>query len=102
MRDFLLRTTRVAAIAGAALLVTACGGDSDEAANEAAANATDAGQLLDAPANDASAMEAAMNASEPAPPAAAGNQGTDSSDVLGNTSGGDTGGNTVESNVSGM
>jgi len=31
-----------------------------------------------------------------------GSQGTDATNVLGNSSGGDTGGNTVESNVSGM
>ena len=102
MRPSFSTTARFAAIAGAALLVAACGGDGDEAANEGGANAVDANALMDAPANDASAIESAANASEPVLPADMGNQGTDSSDVLGNSSGGDTGGNSVESNVSGM
>ena len=96
MRPFLT----FAVLAGAALAVAACG-DRDEAANEAAANTLDANLTLEAPANDASALETAVPAAEPAP-IANGTAGNDSEPVLGETSGGDTGGNTVESNVSGM
>ena len=100
MRHTLFHGIRMTALAGAALIVAACGGD--DAADEAANDSLDSNLMLEQPMNDASAMESAANALEPAPPADTGNQGTDSTDVLGNTSGGDTGGNTVESNVSGM
>ena len=101
MTRILFRTARISAIAGAALLAAACGGDGDEAANQAMANEADANLMLNAPANDASALESAINAAEPTI-GENGSQGTDAVDVLGNTSGGDTGGNTAESNVSGM
>ncbi len=102
MRHSYSFTLRLAAAAGAALLVAACGGGGDEAANQSGGDATDANMMMEAPANDASALEAAANATQPAAPDANGSQGTDAADVLGNGSGGDTGGNTVESNVSGM
>ncbi|HWT11437.1 MAG TPA: hypothetical protein VN231_01640 [Allosphingosinicella sp.] len=103
MTDPFIRTARAAAIAGAALLAAACGGAGDGAANDAVANALDSDLMLDAPANDASAMESAANAGDPAPVAADnGSEETNAADPLGETSGGDTGGNTVDSNVSGM
>ncbi|HEV2866565.1 MAG TPA: hypothetical protein VGX37_08610 [Allosphingosinicella sp.] len=102
MRKYPLSWTKAAAIAGAALLLSGCGGDADQAANDAGANTADANAMLDETGNDASAMESATNAADTAPVANTGSQGTDSPDVLGNTSGGDTGGNTAESNVSGM
>ena len=100
MHDHLTRTGRLALIAGAALLASACGGGGD-AQNESAANATDANLMLDQPANDASAMESAVNATEATPYTVPGNE-SDGNDVLGETEGGDTGGNTIDSNVSGM
>ena len=103
MRDPWMKAARMAAIAGAMLLMPACGDDGGEAANDAAANMIDSNAMLAEPANDASAMEAAVNATEPAPVTTnTGDQGNDSTDVLGETSGGDTGGNTVESNIGGM
>ena len=98
MRDLLTRSSRLALAGGAALLIAGCGGG-DDAANVADANALDANTLLDEPTNDASAMESVANATEPAI-TDTGNQSSNSTDVLGNTSGGDTGGNTVESNIS--
>ena len=99
MRDLLTRSGTLALAAGATLLVTACG-DSGDPTNAAEANNLDANLLLDQPVNDASAMESAVNAIDPVA-TETGNQATDSPPVLGNTSGGDTGGNTV-SNVSAM
>lgn len=102
MPQFFSVARRFAAVAGAALLVTACGGGDDEAADQGGANAADANMMIDAPANDASALESAANAVDPMAPAENGSEGTDSTNVLGNGSGGDTGGDTAESNVSGM
>lgn len=104
MRDLFSATARMAFVAGAALLVAACGGGTDEeaGANNVAADELDSNLMLEAPANDASALETTMNVPEPEPTLNTGTTGTDASDVLGNTSGGDTGGNTVESNVTGM
>ena len=99
MRDLLTRSARLAIVTGACLFVAGCGGGG-EAANDAAVNAMDSNLMIDEPANDASAMESAVNAPEPMPVTNAGE--TDTNDVLGETDGGDTGGNTVESNVSGM
>lgn len=94
MRD-LIFTAKAAMIAGAALALAACGGE--PAVNNAAGNELDANMTLEEPANDASAMEAAGNAAEaPAP------DGNAAEDAAGETDGGDTGGNTLESNVSGM
>lgn len=101
MRNLLSSSPRLAIIASAALLVTACG-DGGEATNNAGAEALDSNAMLDTLGNDASALESVGNAGETLPPVDTGNQGTDATNVLGDTSGGDTGGNTVESNVSGM
>ena len=101
MRHLLSFSGRLAMIAGAALLATACG-DSGEATNNSGVEALESNLMLDTLGNDASALESVGNATEPLPPIETGNQSTNSSDVLGETSGGDTGGNTVESNVSGM
>ena len=108
MRDLLSSSsTRLAMIAGAALFVAACG-DGGEATNNSGIEELDSNMMLDTLGNDASALESIGNAGEPLPPVDTGNQGveanqgTESTDVLGTTSGGDTGGNTVESNVSAM
>lgn len=98
MRISLNLTGRMAFIAGAALLAASCGGGS-EATTENNLSAADVNAMLEQPGNDQSAMESAANMSEPSPAA---NESTDANGVLGDTSGGDTGGNTVESNVSGM
>ena len=63
MRNLMLRS---ALIAGATLALAACGG-SDKAADNSA-NEVDANVMMDEPANDASAMEAASNTAEPLPP----------------------------------
>ena len=99
MRDLLTRGGTLALAAGAALLVAACGGGGD-AGNATDTNALDANVLLEQPVNDASALESAVNATDPVV-TDTGNQGTDTPAVLGNSSGGDTGGNTV-GNVSAM
>ena len=96
MRDLLTRTGQVAMLAGAALLVASCG-RGHNAAEDNMANTLDVNAMLEQPANDQSAMESAVNATEPAADV---NQS--SNEVLGDTGGGDTGGNTVDSNVSGM
>jgi len=100
MRQPFAIAARLAAVAGAALFVTGCGGD-DEAANQAGADAPNANMMMEAPANDASALEAAANAAQPSAPDVNGSQGTDAPGVLGNRSGGNGGGNAAESNVSG-
>ena len=100
MRHFLTCTGRLAIVAGASLLVAGCGGGG-EATNGAAVNAMDSNLMIDEPANDADAMESAVNAPELTPVTNAG-EGADGNAVLGETDGGDTGGNTVDSNVSGM
>ena len=87
-----------AMVAGAALLAAGCG-TGDDAANRADANALDANLMLEGPGNDASAMESAVNATEPV--AVNSSEDGNASDVLGETRGGDTGGNTIESNASG-
>jgi len=95
MRD-LMMTSRIAILAGAALALAACSGG-DTAANNATGNELDQNMMLEEPANDASAMEAVGNATEA--PAETTNA---AEDTMGETDGGDTGGNTVDSNVSGM
>jgi hypothetical protein len=102
MRRSWRELAKAATIAVAALAVAACGDDGGESANQAGANAIDANAMLTDPGNDASAMESVANATEPAPVANAAEPGNDAGGVLGETSGGDTGGNTVESNVSAM
>ena len=94
MRD-LNFTAKAAIAAGAALALAAC--SAEPAANNAAANELDANMALEEPANDASAMEAAGNAAETAPAT-----GNEANEVDGQTEGGDTGGNNVESNTVGM
>jgi hypothetical protein len=95
MRD-LLSPTRISIMAGSALFVAACGGG-ESTVNESAANDMESNMLLDMPGNDASALES-MEPIESAPPVA--NVGEE--DVPGETSGGDTGGNTVDNDVAGM
>lgn len=88
--------SRAALIAGATLVLSACGGGEKAADN--GANELDANAMMAEPANDMSAMEGAANATEPLP-----EPGNDSGDdVLGETEGGDTGGETVETNTPGM
>lgn len=93
MRIF-LTTTRLTLAAGAALIVAGCSGG-ESATN--AANDLGSNVVLEEPANDASALESAANVTEPLPV-----------DNMTNiveepqTSGGDTGGNSLESNVTGM
>ena len=98
MRQVGNQTARLTIVLGAALIVAGCGGGED-ATNAADTNTLDANLLLDQPANDASALESAVNATEPV--VTEGNEQGNATDVLGETSGGDTGGNTVETNVSG-
>ena len=100
MRDILTRSGTAAIAVGLALAVSACGG-SEEATDAGANNMIDANALFEEPANDASAMESVTNVEEPLPEVNAGNA-SETNEVLGETSGGDTGGNTVDSNVSGM
>ena len=83
-------------VAGAALLVAGCG-TGDDTANLADANALDANLMLDEPGNDASAMESAVNATEPVEA----NSSEGGNDLLGEARDGDTGGNRIESNASG-
>lgn len=94
----LLSTTRISIIAGSALFVAACGGSGETPANQGAANDLESNMMLDTPGNDASAMESVTNVVEPLPTA---NLGAEEN-ALGETSGGDTGGETVDSNVAGM
>ena len=84
---------------GGALLVSACG--QQATTNNMTVNATSIGNDLSLPMNDASAMESAANVSTMPPPT---DNMTNSADTppLGETTGGDTGGNTVQSNVTGM
>ena len=101
MRPSFTRPATAALIAGLSIALAGCGGDT-EAANEAAPNAVDANLMFEEPANDASAMESVANVSEPPPLDTNVSQPIDDTGALGETSGGDTGGNTVESNVAGM
>lgn len=95
----MIRTaTRIALAAGTALALAACG-DGESADN--AANAVDSNLMFEEPANDQSALESAYNATEPMPVMDDANAGGDV-DASGETDGGDTGGNTLESNVAGM
>jgi hypothetical protein len=94
MRDP-VSTVKAALAAGAILALAACGGE--PAANTEAGNELDANMTLEEPANDASAMEAVGNAAETPPP-----EENAADDAEGETEGGDTGGNNVESNTVGM
>ena len=88
MRNLILKT---ALIAGAALAVAGC--NRAEAPANNVSNELDANLTLSEPANDQSAMESVANVAEPVAPA---------NDSEGSDSGGDTGGNNVESNTVGM
>jgi len=91
-----------AVLTGLALLIPACGDDAP-VANEAAVNAPEGNFMLDSPGNDASAMESVNDATEPAhlssendaaptePP-----PGENAAAVLGESEGGDTGGNVTD------
>ena len=106
MHGFVPRLARTALIAIAASLAAGCGGGGD--AEESNAGALDANAMLEQPANDASAMESAYNAAEPAADspvpdnAADPDEAPEPSGPAGETSGGDTGGNTLDSNVAAM
>ena len=88
---------KFAMLAGAALAVSACGGNSAPA-NNVANEVVDNGSLV-APGNDASAMESVTNAPLPPPPPAESNSGNsavpDSAPPPSSTP-------NVESNVAGM
>lgn len=102
MRDLFSTVAKTAIIAGAALAVAACGGR-QAAVNNAAANDLDANMSFGSPGNDASAMESAANmSSAPAPSTKAGNGAADTEPLPTGTGTGDSGGDQVESNVSGM
>lgn len=94
----LLSTTRMSIIAGSALFVAACGGGSETTVNQGAANDLESNMMLDTPGNDASAMESVGNLAEPLPTANLGEAEANMAD----DAGGDTGGETVDSNVAGM
>jgi hypothetical protein len=96
MRNLHLTSARVAALAAAALAVAACSGS--ESSDNVVAN--DAGNLiLEEPANDASALETAANATEMVP---LGNEAEMAPETP-ETTGGDTGGNSQQGNdVAGM
>jgi len=91
MRQMIIRS---ALIAGAALGLAACGGG--EKASDNVANDIDMNTSME-PLNDQSAMEAVTNAPEPMPEP----QTNGADNVLGDTDGGDTGGEVV-SNTPGM
>lgn len=100
MRDLGIRAARLAIVLGAALAVAGCGG-SEPSTNAADLNSLDANVMIEEPANDASAMESAVNATEPVD-TNTGEESNASDDVLGESEGGDTGGNTTGGNVTGM
>jgi hypothetical protein len=84
-------------VTGAALAVAACG--SRPAATNVATNAASVANDLNTPMNDASAIETTTNAGI-TPPAS--NLANSTEAPIGPTRGGDTGGNTVQSNIAGM
>jgi hypothetical protein len=93
MRDLMQISARLSIAAGAALFVAGCSGS--ESANTAA-NDLGGNLVFEEPANDASAMESAANATD----LMADNMANMAEDA--ETDGGDTGGNSLESNVTGM
>ena len=100
MRSLVTDAGRLMMVAGAALAVAGCSSSNEEATEAADVNALDANLMLEQAGNDASAMESVANVSEPTVTTNAG-EGGNATDVLGETSGGDTGGNTVDANRSG-
>ena len=102
MRVILSRSVTFAFVAGLALAVAGCSGSSEPAA-EADANLAESNMILDEPANDASAVESAAAGTQPVDVIeTTTTNAAEETEPLGETSGGDTGGNTVDSNVSGM
>lgn len=105
MPEFGPRLVRAALIAAGVSLAAGCGGDGAEDSN---AGALDANAMLEQPANDASAMESVYNAAEPAADSTEPGNAADSDEAAeetgpaGETSGGDTGGNTLDSNAAAM
>lgn len=116
MRNIFNRAAAATMIACAALLVSACGGGDEDAIEPVAVNGVDSDMTFDGTANDASAMDAVgtdpmiggdmpagtigttgtTGAANPTGTVAANGVGpVDPVDPIGNTSGGDTGGNTV-------
>lgn len=105
MREFLWKAGAGALIAGASLSLAGCGDGAEPAENVMGANALEAETMYE-PGNDISAMEAATNDVEAESPPVVG-PGTNTiaptdSEILGETSGGDTGGNVAGDDVSGM
>jgi hypothetical protein len=94
MRKLVL-AAQAATIAGAALALAACSGSS--ATNNTTANDLGTNMTFEEPANDASAMEAAGNATETPAPAANDSAADNNADP----GAGESGAN-VDSNVSGM
>ncbi len=92
---------RILAFTTLAVAGLLAGCNSRPAATTNTANVSAANMTLDAPMNDQSAMESVTNAGLTAPPPV-GNSTNSATDALGETRGGDTGGNTVQSNVTGM
>ena len=92
-------TISMPGLIGCALLAAGCSRQQAPTVN--ITNEVSVANDLAMPMNDASAMESAANVSTMPPPAT---NMTNSADTepLGQTSGGDTGGNTVQSNVTGM
>ena len=96
--------TRKGLAAGAAmacaLVAASCGGGETGEAPEAG---IDANRMLETPGNDASALESAIGPPEaaPLPPGANPIEPADAPDG-GEDEGGDTGGNTLDSDVAGM
>ncbi|MGZ8281724.1 MAG: hypothetical protein ACXWUN_02085 [Allosphingosinicella sp.] len=101
MREILNRTGLVAMIAGLAFAAAACS-DSEPASDVTTNNALDSNLLFEEPANDASAMESVGNAVEPAPELTAPDNAATANNSSDEAVPGDSGGDTVESNVSGM
>ena len=111
MRAFFSPLLNLAFIVPATIALASCGGT--EKANEASST-IDSNLMFERIGNDASALEAAANAAPTLPPAEPASESSEGNDdapprsesdpgdgpVLGETSGGDTGGNTVEGNVS--
>ena len=100
MRELGIQTGRLAIVLAAGLALAGCGGN-ETTTNAADLNSLDVNAILETPANDASAMESAVNAVEPVADTTNTGEASNASDVLGESEGGDTGGNTMDSNTSG-
>lgn len=111
MRYSNIQTIKLAGMVSGALLLASCGGGANDT-NEAAATQADSNVMFEQLGNDASALEAAGNAapmevvndeaSATGSPATEATTQNSSQPVLGETSGGDTGGNTVQGNTTGL